>query len=178
MLLWRYIFVKCNDFQISNSQRFLSISHFASKRSAAWHSSSPPFLTHTTQTLWEREREREKERERERERKREREMSATVPLCHCTFSVSKFPWRTFCRGHCTLGPRHVKLWTTHSRRLWKVEDPLLWIFQSFHWYRMLSLNLAGKTLSSWVLRQASFVFCALVQRQKSSDWLGDPSPSQ
>ena len=59
-----------------------------------------------------------------------------------------------------LGPRYVKLlWTTHSRRLWKVEDPLLWIFQSFHSYRMLCLNLAGRSLSSWVLRQSSFVFC-------------------
>ena len=57
MLLWRYIFVKCNDFQISNSQHVLSISHFASKRSAAWHSTSPPpFLKHTAHTLWERER--------------------------------------------------------------------------------------------------------------------------
>ena len=75
--------------------------------------------------------------------------------------------------HCTLGPRYVKLlWTTHSRRLWKVEDPLLWIFQSNHWYWMLSLNLAGRSLSSWVLRQVSFVFCVLVQRQQSSDWLG------
>ena len=126
-----------------------------------------PLSSHTTQTLWVRERERE------------REMSAAVPLCHCTFSVSKFPWRTLCLGHCTLGPRYVKLlWTTQSRRLWKVEDPLLWIFQSFHWYQMLCLNLAGRSLSSSVLRQASFVFCALVQRQKSSDWLGDLRPSR
>ena len=92
------------------------------------------------------------ERERERERASER---AQLFLCVIVHVQYQFPWRTFC-----LGPGYVKLlWTTHSQRLWKIEDPLLWIFQSFHWYRMLCLNLAGRFLSSWVLRQASFVFC-------------------
>ena len=61
--------------------------------------------------------------------------------------------------HCTLVPSYVKLlWTTHSRRLWKFEDPLLWIFQSFHWYRMLCLNLVSFFLSASPRVICFFVF--------------------